>query len=147
MNKSNGWDTDKECDIRLDTVDGYYYLHTNGDLIYKRTQPELDSDFVVRVWAFAPDREIAWIILSEALALGANRTRVYELALKWGVDDEDAQNFVKHGTKNLLALSNKEGRWSAVFADGKSETGYGTTALDALADLAKYGLSAQKRGL
>jgi len=29
---------------------GWYYLHTNGDLIFKRTEPESDSPFVRKVW-------------------------------------------------------------------------------------------------
>lgn len=33
------------------TEGGFYYLHTNGDLIWKRFRPEYDSDFVKRVWA------------------------------------------------------------------------------------------------
>jgi len=68
----------------------YYYLHTNGSLIFKRFTPEDDSPFVKKVWRIDPaDRETAYIVLLEALALGANKQRIKELAAKWGCTAED----------------------------------------------------------
>lgn len=123
--------------------DGYYYLHTNGDLIYKKFMPELDSDFVVKVWAFdKSQRGHAWIIAIEALALGANKERIFELKEKWGLTDSDAGEFVKEvGLFNLFLDQNM---WCATFSDftnlQESQAGFGDTALEAFADLAKQGL-------
>lgn len=76
--------------------DGYYYLHTNGDLIFKRCMPEADSPFVKAVWHIdATDRGNAWKILLESLALGANTPRVKVLAYKWGCDREDIVQYMR----------------------------------------------------
>lgn len=74
----------------------WYYLHTNGALIHKRTDPGADgSDFVRRVWRLdTSNRETAWTLLLEALALGARTNRVAELAEKWGCDSRDLTEFV-----------------------------------------------------
>lgn len=72
--------------------DGFYYLHENGDLIFKpqmvvESDPNyFDSPFVKRVWSLdLTDRKCAWKIVLEALANGANQSRVRELADKWGI--------------------------------------------------------------
>lgn len=81
--------------------EGWYYLHTNGDLIWKNgaytSADDLhDSDFVVRFWRFRDgDRELGWTTLVEALAAGANRHRVRELADLWGMGDDDAHEFCR----------------------------------------------------
>ena len=69
---------------------GWYYLHTNGNLIYKRFCPEGDSDFVRKVWPLdTADRKVAWTILLEGLGLGAILDRVRELANHWLCDLHD----------------------------------------------------------
>jgi hypothetical protein len=97
-------------------IEGWYYLHTNGELIYKR---DLDgavadlreSDFVRHFWPCDPtDREGAWNILVEALALGASPSRVNELAIKWQCNDEDALVYaerlqIKLFKRNLQSIS------------------------------------------
>ena len=70
---------------------GYYYLHQNGDLIFKPSMPYLledfrKSDLVVRWWPFhSDDRNQVKRILEEAKALGARVERIEELAGKWGI--------------------------------------------------------------
>ena len=78
----------------------WYYLHTNGELIHKRTDPGEDrSDFVRRVWPCdLTDRANAWTILTEALALGARTERIRELAEKWSCDSKDLVEFVRRAT-------------------------------------------------
>lgn len=128
---------------------GWYYLHENGDLIYKRDQPEIESGgFVKMVWSFdTTKRAHAWMICIEALALGARRDRIIELAEKWGLTDCDAEKFVDraecdgHPTFKLF----RDGvRWCATFHDfvsiQESQCGFGTTALEALSELARPGL-------
>ena len=128
---------------------GYYYLHTNGDLIYKNaivvdSDPEyFDSPFVKKYWFFDSDeRFYAWQIVTEALALGAKRKRIFELKEKWGLTDEDAVQFA---IKAKLRLVIDGDQWCATFHDFKnvqeSQCGFGITALEALAELAKGGLA------
>lgn len=74
--------------------DGFYYLHTNGALIWKRFRPD-PSDFVVQVWAIdTTDRACAWSFLLEALASGASIGRVSELAAKWECNTQDLPRYM-----------------------------------------------------
>lgn len=58
-------------------ISGWYYLHTNGDLIFKHNLPGTaadirESDLAVMLWPIdVEDRESVWRILVEALACGA----------------------------------------------------------------------------
>jgi hypothetical protein len=123
-------------------------LHTNGELIFKRFRPENDSPFVRRVWALdLEDRGTAWLLVIEALALGARRERIDELAAKWGLTDDDALRFVdqaKANGKPAFRLFRDGDQWCATFGDfvnvQESQCGFGTIALDALAELARPGL-------
>jgi hypothetical protein len=123
---------------------GFYYLHENGDLIFKKFRPEEDpGGFVRRVWTFdAEQRSTAWLLCIEALALGATKARVDELAAKWSLTDDDALIFVEH-SNGELCLSKDGDQWCATFGDfvnlQESQAGFGTTALAALAELAKPG--------
>ncbi len=77
-------------------MDGYYYLHTNGDLIYKKFSPESDSPFVRRVWSLdTTDRKCAWLIILEALSLGADRKRIRQLSTHWGCTLEDLLEIIR----------------------------------------------------
>ena len=74
---------------------GFYYLHTNGNLIFKVFRPEDDSDFVVRIWPFnSTDRATAWIIILEAMILGCRLDRIKELAGKWQCNAHDLVEFM-----------------------------------------------------
>lgn len=124
-------------------------MHTNGDLIHKRTEPEGDSPFVKKVWKLdLKDRASAWLLCIEALALGAKRERIDELAHKWGITDEDAPNFVERTHANgkpAFKLFKDGDAWCAAFGDfvniQESQCGFGETALEAFAALAKPGLT------
>ena len=124
---------------------GFYYLHENGDLIFKKFRPEEDpGGFVRRVWAFDTEQRFtAWVLCIEALALGATKARVDELAAKWGLTDDDALIFVER-SEGQMRLSKDGDRWCATFGDfvnlQESQAGFGTTALGALAALARQGL-------
>ena len=119
----------------------YYYLHTNGDLIHKRFRPD-PSDFVKKIWKLVlTDRESAWIVAIEALAMGANKKRILELKDRWQLTDEDALIFAK---KTGLRVYLDGNTWCSTFGDfvslQESQAGFGDTALEALADLAGGGL-------
>lgn len=124
-------------------LQGCYYLHTNGDLIYK---PHIESaadiresNFARGLWFVDPsDREGAWSILVEALAGGANPQRIAELAKKWGCDDADASHYADRIGVRLQMDGNA---WHAARSDfenlQESPSGFGNTALEAMAELAK----------
>ena len=127
---------------------GYYYLHTDGNLIFKPAividsdSLYFDSSFVKKLWSFdSGDRFDAWRICVEALALGADRKRVFELKEKWKLTDEDAEHFVERAK---IKLSKDGNKFCATFHDfvsvQESQCGFGDTALEALAELAKGGL-------
>lgn len=125
-------------------ITGYYYLHTNGDLIYKVDHDYLvadfrESDFVQTFWEIDPeDRETAWTVLVESLALGANKSKVLELANKWQCNNEDADVYAER-TNIILQLD--DSNWMASTSDfvnlQESIAGFGETKLEAMADLAK----------
>ena len=129
-------------------ITGYYYLHTDGDLIFKsawvvESDPAyFDSDFVRKKWPVDPsDRASAWIICTEALAMGANEARVLELAAKWQLTDDDAQVFAE---RSRILLGKDGDRWYAMFEDFEnvhfSQVGFGIDCLHALAELARLGI-------
>jgi len=125
-------------------LDGWYYLHTNGDLIFKRDFGETAADirespFARGLWPVnVGDREGAWNILVEALAGGARPDRITELAAKWGCNDTDAQVYAE---RVGCQLQRDGSAWHASRKDfidlQASPNGFGATALEAMAALAK----------
>ena len=125
-------------------ITGFYYLHTNGDLIFKHNLPGTaadirESDFAVMLWpADVEDRECAWRILVEALACGAKLDRVQELAAKWHCNNDDAQIYANRIGAHLSLDGN---RWYAARKDKdsmvlwKPPVGFGNTALEAMSSL------------
>lgn len=123
---------------------GWYYLHTNGTLIYKRELGETAADirespFARAMWPCDPtDRETAWRILVESLALGADEKVVAALAEKWGCDDKDAKIYAERIGATLRMDGNM---WCATRSDfinlKESPAGFGETALKALSELCK----------
>ena len=132
-------------------IDGYYYLHVNGSLIYKRGSESVvdlrDSDLVQGFWPFSSDdRESVWRICVEGLATGAKPERIRELADLWQCDDDDARNYAERLGVELYMDGNK---WCAIGPGHinlqESPTGFGDTCLEAMADLAKaYGYKPSK---
>ena len=126
------------------SIAGWYYLHENGDLIYKSDYEGVaadirDSSFAVGLWPCDPrDREGAWSILVEALASGANKERIEQLAEKWGCNDKDAPNYA---SRVKCTLTKDGSAWLATRYDfinlQESPSGFGDTALEAFAELAK----------
>ena len=123
---------------------GYYYLHENGELIYKPDSDYVvadfrESDLVRMFWSFDSEyRETAWQLLVEALAIGAKKERVMELANKWGCNDKDAENYC-----NLIKVDFKRDgdSWCVHKKDftniQESPCGFGDTILEALSELCK----------
>jgi len=134
------------------TIHGWYYLHTNGSLIYKRDYDGAaadirESDFARMLWPMNPaDRAGAWRILVEATALGANADRVRELAEKWKCDDGDAATYADYLG---LRLYMDGSAWCATLGDfidlQSSPAGFGNTPLEAMAALcSELGFKASK---
>lgn len=125
-------------------MDGWYYLHNNGSLIYKRelgdTHADLrESDLVRGMWPFtAADRASAWRICVEAGASGAAEDRIKQLAELWHLTDEDAQNYAQYLGVELFMDGNA---WCAVGPGHRDlqqdPAGFGSTCLDALISLCK----------
>ena len=123
-------------------MDGWYYLHTNGDLIYKKelggTHADIrESNFAKAIWPIDPsDRENAWRIVVESLAAGAKKERVTELAEKWGCNNEDAKVYAERIGVNLFLDGDQ---WCATRTDftnlQESPAGFGDTCLEAMAKL------------
>ena len=126
-------------------IDGYYYLHTNGDLIYKRdldggTAADLrESDFVRTFWhCDISNRAHAWRIIVESRALGANDDRVQELEKRWGCNDADAAIYAERIGIRLFMDGNM---WCATRKDfvnlQESPAGFGETCAKAMSALVK----------
>ena len=123
-------------------IDGYYYLHENKSLIYKRELGDTAADirespFAIAMWSLDPtDRECCWSILIEALALGANRNRILDLSSKWSCDNNDA---VVYANRVGAVLTKDGDQFCATRKDfvnlQESPAGFGDTALEALAGL------------
>lgn len=79
---------------------GFYYLHTNGNLIWKKFEPEYDSPFVKAVWPVdTSDRACAWKIILEAISLDADPKRIKELVEKWNCTPRDLVEYMlRRGT-------------------------------------------------
>lgn len=125
-------------------MEGWYYLHENGDLIYKPehggTAADIrDSDFARGLWPMDPtDRAGGWRIVVEGLAAGANPERVKSLANKWGCTDEDGLIYAEHIGAHLQRDGNQ---WMAARKDfvnvQESPVGFGSSVYEAMAELAK----------
>lgn len=127
----------------MSKIDGWYYLHVNHDLIYKRDSPGQDadireSDFATALWAWDGERATAWQILVEALSLGAKTARIEDLAEAWGCDEKDAITYAI----SIGAMLNTDGKRKTACRSNfsrtdKSPVGFGNSYLEALADLCK----------
>jgi len=124
---------------------GWYYLHTNGLLIFKCDYTAAvfdmrDSNFVLMFWPMdVQDRSSAWRLLIEAGAIEAtNKDRLNELADKWNCDDSDAQHYADRVDVVLFMDGNQ---WCAVRQDftdlQESPAGFGDTAREAMSELCK----------
>lgn len=122
---------------------GWYYLHKNGSMIYKPSPDAIvdirDSNLARCAWPMdQSNRAGAWDICVEGLALGADKSRVAELAEKWGCGNRDAENYAKYLG---VSLSLDGDKWCATGPGFEglqvSQAGFGGTALEALAALAK----------
>ena len=136
----------------MSVLEGWYYLHVNGSLLFKQDMDGYpadfrDSDLVKAFWPLhANNREDAWRLLVEATALGVTPTRIAALAERWGCNDTDAQIYAQRVGCELFMDGDQ---WCATdrhFINlQESPSGFGTTALEAMAGLAnELGLTGGK---
>jgi hypothetical protein len=127
-------------------MDGWFYLLPNGLLRYTTDEPNgikgallgsVVSPKVVKCWKFdQQDRQAIWSLLIEALACGADRDFIGTMANRAHCDNHDAL----HYARKIGCLVHKEGQFYRATRKSDAVTspvGYGATAIDALADLAK----------
>ncbi len=126
------------------SVIGWYYLHVNGDMIYKRDTGETaadirESDFARGLWPLDPqDRSGAWRICVEGLAAGATKERVMDLVKLWRCDESDAPNYANY-LGGAIAMDGDQ--WCATGPGFRNlqedRAGFGPTPVEAFADLCK----------
>ena len=133
------------------SIIGWYYLHTNNELIYKPDSDGIvadfrESDFVKAFWPFDGSRESAWQILVEALSLEAKKERIFELAEKWKCTEGDALEFAARLMVTLGEDGNQKTATRFDFTNlAECPCGFGDTNLEALADLcSQLGFLGQK---
>lgn len=116
-------------------IAGYYYLHANGAVLFRRAAPGLvsdfeNSDFVKCWWPCEPsDRRGAWRILIEATARGADAESVARLARTWHCDDKDAAQYCQ---REGIDLTEQAGEYVATLDGGQGRGEHALTALVAL---------------
>lgn len=125
-------------------IEGYYYLHQNGQLIHKRALEGVEadfreSDFVQHFWPFdRKDREAAVTLVIEAQALGAESGRARQLMDTWLITEDDCQEWAN---RNGAMIRQDGNDWCAHRTDfvdlQASPVRFGTTKFDALVALAK----------
>lgn len=123
-------------------ITGWFYLHTNGELIYKNSPDAIidirESDLATCAWSFNNDRRTAWGILVEALSIGVKESRINELAGKWGCTDNDALEYANAIEINLSVDGDKKTAYLKSFTNiTESPIGFGDTYLQAMASLCK----------
>lgn len=126
----------------LKMIEGYYYLHTNKELIYKPDPDAIvdirESDFCHSAWAWDGQRQTAWQILVEALSLGAKKDRINKLSKKWNCDGDDALNYANYLGITLGSDGNQKTAYGKNFTNQQEcPCGFGDTYLEAMSDLCK----------
>jgi hypothetical protein len=127
----------------MGVIIGWFYLHTNNELIYKNDPDAItdirESDFCKAAWSWNGSRGCAWAILIEAGSIGANKDRIKELAQKWGCNNDDAKNYAEHQAGIILEMD--ASAFVAKRTDfvnlQESPCGFGESFLDAMSDLCK----------
>ena len=94
---------------------GFYYLHSEGNLIFKPTIVADDpgyfnSPFVKKVWRLdTNDRLCAWTIILEALSMGCSIDRAKELSNLWKLTLDDSIEMLKRAERDKVTSAMKEG--------------------------------------
>lgn len=127
----------------MSNIKGWYYLHTNHELIFKHDTPgqEADireSDFAVGLWAWTGTKDNCWSILVEGLAAGADLQRIKFLSDLWECDDKDAEMYAAFLGIVLGQDGNQKTAKLKTFENlQESHCGFGDNNLQAMADLCK----------
>lgn len=124
------------------SIIGFYYAHTNGELIFKHEKPEMElGGFVKRVWPFDPeDRSGAYCILIEASVIGAKQERIAQLLERWQITDDDCITVAGPMHGMLIIQNGPRGscsKWAAKWVDDDITVGYGATAFESMVCLVR----------
>jgi hypothetical protein len=116
-------------------IAGYYYLHANGAVLYKRAAPGVitdfeNSDLVKCWWPVEPDdRRGAWRILIEASARGATPETIAQHAHLWHCDSPDAY---RYALREGIELREDAGEFVATLNGCEGRGAHALTAFVAL---------------
>lgn len=134
----------------MSTIIGWYYLQRNPllvanrhQLIYVDDREGIDADLredekVIALWPWTNERDRAWDILVEALALGCDPERIDKLAAQWSCNNADATIYA-----TLIGVQlGHDGSYATAYRRDftnvqESPMGFGDTFLDAMAELCK----------
>lgn len=130
---------------------GFYYLHENGTLIFKRwdegrVEDFSKSDFVKCYWPLDNGKRAdCWHIIIEASVAGVNAERIRVLQELWGCDERDANVFAAYVGVSLVQC--EDDGWLATVPDAFHRIrGSGKGATEALVSLCRgLGWKASKR--
>lgn len=119
----------------------FFYLHANGDLIYKSQAEErdfLESPFALAYWPVDTlNRANAWSILVEAGAMGATPEALQRLQAAWSCDDGDGLVFA--GLCGLqLQINHSRGQCICDIPGAVGAVVSGNSVLSALVELARF---------
>lgn len=118
---------------------GYYYLHTNGTLIYKPYIDDMqvndftESPFCKKYWTmYDNSRMTVWNILIDAAVNGASIQHILDKAEKFKCDNDDA---LIYADKSDISLSVHKYDLDVWTAEKHGKTGAGLTAIESIIDL------------
>lgn len=142
----------KEGEMGRVQILGFYYL-IGKELLYVKSisggkyEPERalmelrNNSKVESIWAWTGEKAIAWIILIEAWALGADRDRIRGLMKKWNMGPWDIP-FLQADLGVEVSIEERDGSWWAKIEGEQEEIG--EDPMEALGKVAMRGLKGRR---
>lgn len=91
-------------------VKGYYFLYTDGDLVFKFSSGGMNSPFVRKVWKVdGKNPYTIWKVMLEALVMHCSIKRAKDFALWWDLTSYCLEEMVSHVVGEDMTPGMKEG--------------------------------------